>query len=53
MKFAVSSTVYPVKYLRIFRELNLVDKKLITTTKTREKLWKVPSLNHWDRGRGH
>lgn len=53
MKFAVSSAKYPVKYLRIFRELNLGDRKLIKTTKTREKLWKVSRLNHWDGGRGH
>lgn len=53
MKFAVSSTKYPFKYLRLFRELNLGNRKLITTTKTREKLWKVPRLKHWDRGRGH
>lgn len=60
MKFAVSSTKYPFKYLRLFRELNLGNRKLITTTKTREKLWKgyfplgtLPRLKHWDRGRGH
>lgn len=36
MKFAISSTKYPVKYLRIFGRLDLGEGRLIVTTKTRE-----------------
>lgn len=36
MKFVISSTKYPVKYLRIFRELDLDDRRLTVITKTRE-----------------
>ena len=52
MKSAVSSTKYPVKYLRIFRELDLGDRRLTVTTKTREMLRKLPGLSHWAIGRG-
>lgn len=52
MKFAITSTEYLDKYLRVFRGSDLGVGKLIVNTKTGEKLKKLPWLSSWDKRRG-
>lgn len=45
MKFAICSTKYPVKYLRVFRGSEWGGERFLVTTKAREKSRKLPRLS--------